>query len=113
MKKILIAILLIIALAPATALAKTCTCECPDVSAVTVQKDGEGRVSVWSETVRDSDDNLIQRRVETYTYKPSGEIDRIDQKTYGSKNIMIEHKKIRHYPDRQPTIEDVMQEGQL
>ena len=113
MKKSLIAILLVVALVPVKALAKTCTCECPDVSTVTVQKDAKGRVFVWSETMRDSDENLIKRRVETYTYKPSGEIDRIDQKVYDSKDAMIEHKKIRHYPDTQPTVEDAMHEEQL
>lgn len=109
MKKILIAILLILVLAPVSATGKTCNCECPDVSVVTVQKDIKGRVSVWSETLKDSDENMIKRRVETYTYKPTGQIDQIDQKVYDGQNALIEHQKITHHPDKQPTVEDVLQ----
>lgn len=66
------------------------------VSIVAVIKNGQGRMSVWAEETRDLDDNLISKRIDKYTYYPTGEIDEIIQEEYKGK-ILISKKKLKHY----------------
>lgn len=75
-------------------------------SEITVGKDAKGRIKTWTEVRKDTDGNRISKRVDSYTYYPTGEIDTIIQKVYGSIDSLIsKENKIKHCLDgRQPSI---------
>ena len=79
------------------------------VSFVAVIKDGQVRVSTWTEETRDLDDVLVGKRINEYTYYPTGEIDIITQKRYDSQNELIgSGVEIKHFLDgRQPQVQNL------
>ncbi|MBW2591849.1 MAG: hypothetical protein JRE58_02395 [Deltaproteobacteria bacterium] len=107
-KSIITALILALALC-ASAVWAECVWVCDnDTTAITVQKDKDGRRSVWTEVIRDDQDKLISRRVDTYSYKQNGDVHVINQQVFGADNKIKTKKDITHYPDKQPTV-DVVQ----
>ena len=77
-------------------------------STVTVIKDAQERMSVWTSERRDIDGVLVGKSKDTYSYYLTGEVDIILQKKYDSQDKLIpgSEKKIKHYLDgRQPEIQ--------
>ena len=68
------------------------------VSTVTVVKNGQGRMSTWTEETRDLDGVVIGKRVGTYSYYSTGETNEIIQEKYeGTKLTLVSKQKIKHY----------------
>lgn len=60
----------------------------------------ETRIEVDTETAAQ-----VRKRVTTWTYYPTGEVDTITIKTYNGANALLHTKAIKHYTDgRQPTV---------
>lgn len=75
------------------------------VSVATVVKDGQARMGTWTEETRDLDDLLVGKRINEYTYYPTGEINTITMKKYDSDNELTSKKVLKHYRDgRQPNL---------
>lgn len=68
-----------------------------DVS-ILVENDKKGRTLIWIETTYDVNKNQVLKRVDSYTYKKTGEVDIIHQKVFGPLNILISEKEITHGP---------------
>ena len=74
-------------------------------SEVSIIKDVKGRMGVWTEVTRDSDSNQVQKRVDSYSYYATGEINIINQKVFDGTNELLSDKDIKHYKDsNQPTV---------
>ncbi|MCK4525959.1 hypothetical protein KAW18_01205 [candidate division WOR-3 bacterium] len=69
------------------------------VSTVTIVKDGQGRISTWTEETRDLDKVVIGKRVDKYTYYSIGEINTITMKKYDSDDVLTSKKVLKHYKD--------------
>ena len=84
-----------------------------NTSEVSVVKDSKGRTKVWTEITRDVEGNQVSKRVDTYSYYGTGEINTINQKVYGAGNLKPESEQdVRHYKDgTQPTVSKVMIKG--
>jgi hypothetical protein len=64
------------------------------------QIESETRIEVDTET-----NKQVGKRVTTWTYYPTGEVDVIAIKTYNGKNALLKTKAIKHYRDgKQPTV---------
>jgi len=84
-------------------------------STITVVADKDGRTTKWTEETRDLKDVLLGKRVDEYTYYPTGETDIIIHKEYDSSDKLIpgSEKKIKHYlGGRQPEIQKSVAEEQ-
>lgn len=82
-----------------------------NTSTVSVTKDLQGRRKVWTEITRDIDGKQVSKRVDTYSYYPTGEIDTINQKVYGAGTKVLSEQDIKHYTNgKQPTVSKVEQE---
>ena len=70
----------------------------------TYQADGQ----ITSETIvtRDTETNAqVNKRIVTWTYYATGEVDTITIKVYDGSNALLRTKSIKHYTDgRQPTV---------
>ena len=70
----------------------------------TYQADGQ----ITSETIvtRDTETNAqVNKRIVTWTYYATGEVDTITIKVYDGSNALLRTKAIKHYTDgRQPTV---------
>ena len=64
----------------------------------TVEKDDRQRVKVWTEETRDIDGNLPSKRVDSYSYYETGEVDIIILQVYDSEGKVSE-KSIKHFKD--------------
>ena len=85
--------------------------ESENTSTISVIKDSKGRTKVWAEIIRDIDDKQMQKRVDTYTYYATGEIDTINQKVYGIDMKILKEQNIKHYRDgSQPMMSKVTQQ---
>ena len=72
-----------------------------------VQKDGQGRMHVWEEKTF-VDGVITQRRMDTYSYYSTGEVNVINQKVFDGQGKILIHQNIRHFKDgRQPTVEKI------
>lgn len=69
------------------------------VPTVTVVKDGQGRMSTWTEETRDLDDVLVGKRIDEYTYYLTDEIDTITMKKHDSNDKLTSKKVLKHYKD--------------
>lgn len=68
---------------------------------VSVVKDAQGRVDIWTEErkdVKDVEGVVISKRVDTYSYYPSGEVNEIIQEKYKGKELILK-QKVKHYKD--------------
>jgi hypothetical protein len=68
------------------------------VSTVTVVKNGQGRMSTWTEESRDLDGILVSKRVDEYSYYLTDEINEIIQEEYEGETL-VSKKKLKHYKD--------------
>ena len=66
---------------------------------ISVVKDVKGRMSVWTETRRDINDNLIGKRKDTYTHYLTGEVNIITMERYDSNDKLASKKVLKHYRD--------------
>lgn len=74
----------------------------PYTATNTLQTDKFKRTKIWTENTIDSHDSLIFKRLDEYSYYPTGEIDTILLNRY-SINDLISVKSIKHFrDDRQP-----------
>jgi len=74
-----------------------------------VEKDEQGRITLWVEEQRDLDNVLIGRRVDEYAYYDTGEIDTIVQSVYDGEGSVLSKKEVKHYKDnRQPVVTGVV-----
>ena len=74
---------------------------------VSIQKDTHGRMHVWTELMY-RDGVLERKRMDTYSYYSTGEVNVINLKVFNGKNKLIEHRNIKHFKDgRQPKVENV------
>ena len=69
------------------------------VSIVTVVKNGQGRMSTWTEEIRDLDGLLVGKRTDEYTYYLTGEVNTITMEKYGSDNKLTSKKVLKHCKD--------------
>ena len=67
-------------------------------STVSVVKD-KGRMSVWTQERRDINDNLIDKRKDSYTYYLTDEVDTITMERYDSNDKLASKKVLKHYRD--------------
>ena len=75
---------------------------------ISVIKDAQGRMSIWTSERRDIDGVLIEKLKDTYVYYLTGEINTITYEKYNGKLVLTNKKKLKHYRDgAQPDIEDV------
>jgi len=65
-------------------------------STVSIVKDAQGRMSIWTEETRDMKGNLISKKVDRYSYYPTGSVNEIIQEKYKGKKL-ISKRKIKHY----------------
>jgi len=65
---------------------------------IDIEKDDQGRMKTWTEIMRDQDGKEIRRRVDTYYYHKTGEIDTIRQRVIEGKAV-ISDNEIRHFVD--------------
>ncbi len=65
----------------------------------------DGQIESESVVTVDTETNLqVNKRVTTWSYYPTGEVDEIIIKTYDGNNALIRTKTVKHYIDgRQPT----------
>jgi len=77
---------------------------------VSVTKDAKGRRKVWTEVTRDIDGKQVSKRVDTYSYYATGEINTIKQVRYGVSDLKAESEnEIKHYTDgRQPVVKKII-----
>lgn len=76
-----------------------------EVSAVVLPhvKDNYGRLKQWTEETKDLNNKLTRKRVDTYTYYDSGEVDTITQiVTDAQDNNLQDPIIIKHYKDGRP-----------
>lgn len=106
---VIVVILALIVIAGPVSAACVWVCN-EDTTTITVQKDKDGRRSVWTEVIRDAEGALISRRLDTYTYYPNGDVKDINQAVYNAADKKIGEKTVTHYPDKQPTVSVVMVE---
>ena len=77
-------------------------------SEVSVVKDAKGRRKIWTEITRDIDGIQVSKRVDTYSYYGTGEINTINQKVYGATTKVIDEQNIKHYANgKRPTVSKV------
>ena len=62
------------------------------------EKDEKKRVKKWLEERRDIDRNLLSKRVDSYSYYKTGEVDVITLQAYDSKGKVSE-KRVKHFKD--------------
>jgi len=67
-------------------------------STVSVVKDVQGRMSIWTEETRNLKGDLVSKRVDKYSYYPTNNVDKIVQEKYEGKNLTAKHE-IKHYGD--------------
>ena len=76
-----------------------------DMEATTKTVKDKNGIAEWVEELRDSEGNLISKRVDKYSYYPTGEIDVITQQRWDEKGKMTEEKRVKHYTTgRQPAV---------
>ena len=68
-------------------------------SAISVDKDKDGRVQTWIEETRDPDGVLISKRVDEYGYLAGGVIDTIRQQVYDGADKLLSEKTLTHNVD--------------
>ena len=66
---------------------------------VSVVKDAQGRMSVWTEERRDINGDLIDKRKDSYTYYLTDEINIITMEKYDNNDKLASKKKLKHYRD--------------
>lgn len=78
-------------------------------STVNVVVDEERRMKTWTEEIRDTDNVLLSKRVDEYTYfDKSGDIHKILQKIYDGDGLLLSEQQIKHFEDgKQPVIESI------
>ena len=74
---------------------------------ISVEKDEKGRRAKWTELRYDAADNLIGKRVDAYSYYPTGEVNTIRQQRFeGAK--LAKDVKVKHYiNNKQPSVTNV------
>jgi len=71
---------------------------------IQITKDKKGDIAEWTEEIRDSEDNLISKRVDKYSFYASGEINIITQQVWDNKGQMAE-RQVKHCIDgKQPNV---------
>lgn len=72
-----------------------------DESLVTIkiEKDDQGRVKVWIEEAKDDAGILISRRVDTYSYYETCEVDIIIQQIFDGEGSLRSEKTVKHFMD--------------
>lgn len=74
-----------------------------ETSTISVVKDAQGRKGQWIEETRDLNNKLTRKRVDTYTYYDSGEVDTITQTVKDAQdNNLQDPVIIKHYKDGRP-----------
>jgi len=74
-------------------------------STVTIIKNKDGNMKTYTEETRDTDNILVSKRVDEYTYFKTGVIDTINQKVYDGEGGLRSEKDIQHFEDgSQPTM---------
>ena len=74
---------------------------------IAVTKDKEGRMSRFVEEHRDIDGALVGKRVNTYTYYPTGEVNVITQQRFEGEKL-IQNRQIKHFLDgKQPIVTNI------
>jgi hypothetical protein len=67
---------------------------------VSVVKDAQDRMSVWTEVRRDINDNLLSKRKNSYTYYSTDSVNEIIQERYeGTELTLVSKQKVKHYRD--------------
>ena len=66
----------------------------------------DGQISSETTVTKDTETNLqVNKRVVTWSYYATGEVNVITIKQYGSNDVLLHTKAIKHYKDgRQPTV---------
>ena len=68
-------------------------------STVIVVKDKDGNMKTWTEETKDSDNILVSKRVENYSYFENGNVDTINQKGYDGEGTLLSEKETKHFVD--------------
>jgi len=70
---------------------------------IQVEQDEQKRTKRFAEETKDTEGDLISKRVDDYAYYPSGCVDTIELKVYDNRGSLISKKTIKHFEDgRQP-----------
>jgi len=67
-------------------------------TSVRVEKDAKGNIIEWAEETMDSKGSLVSRRVDTYSFYDSGEINNITQQVFDDKGPVSE-QQVKHFVD--------------
>lgn len=67
-----------------------------EVSKITVLKDAQGRMSTFTEEMKGLGDNILSRRVDTYSYHESGEVNVINQKKFRGISELRHEMDVKH-----------------
>ena len=74
---------------------------------IAVTKDQEGRMSRFVEEHKDITGVLVGKRVDKYSYYPTGEVNIIDQKRFEGEKL-IQNRQIKHFLDgKQPIVTNI------
>jgi len=65
-------------------------------STISIVKDKNGQVGIWTEETRDIDNILLSKRVDEYKYFTNGDIDTINLKIYDGEDNLRDEKVIKH-----------------
>ena len=68
-------------------------------STVSVVKDAQGRMSIWTEERKDINGDLVGKRKDSYTYYLTSEVNTITMERYDSNDKLASKKILKHYRD--------------
>lgn len=66
------------------------------VVTITVEKEKDGQVKLWTEEARDLKGALLSKRIDSYVYHKSGLINTVNLKSYDKKNNLVSKKLVKH-----------------
>ena len=77
-------------------------------SNISVTKDKEWNIIEWIEELRDSDNTLVSKRTDKYSYYLTGEVNIITQQVW-DKDGKLTEKQVKHYENgKQPLVTEAL-----
>ena len=78
-------------------------------SFIQVKKNKSGEIIEWVEETRDLEGILISKRVDTFSFYDSKEVDTINQKVFNESDVLVSENRVNHFNDgSQPIIRKAM-----
>lgn len=67
-----------------------------EIPRISIEQDNQGRMLTWTEIIEDQDKKQVRKRVDTYAYKKTGEVDVITQKVFDAADKLTSEKSLKH-----------------